>query len=91
MIIKQHVLVLMVDDSWRMLLGAFRSLLLKGCGDFVVQQILKAYQSILQSCVALRIGAAMSAFLTSLCDFSVPVLSAVAGGQHHPGSPSGSL
>lgn len=73
LLIQRHVCVLMVDDSWRKLLGAFQAVIHQGCGEFLVLQILKGYQSILQACASLQVVSALNAFLTSLCDLGLPL------------------
>ncbi|CAD7699922.1 unnamed protein product [Ostreobium quekettii] len=93
-IIKHNALVSMVDDLWRMVLGAFKSLLLRGCGDDLLPQLIKGYQSMLQTCASLHVNAAMGAFLTSLCDLSLPALTAVDVTPHGgvaAGSPWGTV
>ncbi|GMH33400.1 hypothetical protein BSKO_01234 [Bryopsis sp. KO-2023] len=73
LLIQRHVCVLMVDDSWRMLLGAFQCVIQRGCGEFLVLQLLRGYQSILQACASLQVVPALNAFLTSLCELGLPL------------------
>lgn len=72
LLVQRHVCVLMVDDSWRMLLNAFQAVINHGCGEYLVLELLKGYQSILHACAALHIIPALNAFLGSLCDLSLP-------------------
>lgn len=76
--------MLMVDDSWKMLLNAFQAVINHGCGEYLVLELLKGYQSILHACASLHIIPALNAFLGSLCDLSLP-LNIGADSMHHAG------